>query len=113
MSQDRLKGCHFPKSIVLQSVYWYLRYSMSDRDIEKLMHERGVNIDHSTVQRWVNKYTGMLVDAFRKKEKTVGKSWRMDETYIKVKEKWCYLYRAVDKENNTTLKTTQPLKFGR
>ncbi len=65
------------------------------------MRERGVNIDHSTVQRWVIKYTGMLEDAFRKKKKTVGKSWRMDETYIKVNGKWCYLYRAVDKENNT------------
>ncbi len=65
------------------------------------MNERGVNIDHSTVQRWVVKYTGMLEDAFRKKKKAVGKSWRMDETYIKVKGEWYYLYRAVDKENNT------------
>ncbi len=101
MSQDRLKGSHFPKSIVLQAVYWYLRYSLSYRDIEELMNERGVNIDHSTVQRWVVKYTGMLEDAFRKKKKAVGKSWRMDETYIKVKGEWYYLYRAVDKENNT------------
>ena len=65
------------------------------------MNERGVNVDHSTVQRWVVKYTGMLEEEFRKKKKPVGKSWRMDETYIKVKGKWCYLYRAVDKENNT------------
>ena len=63
--------------------------------------ERGVNGDHSTVQLWVVKYTIMLKDAFRKNKKAVGKSWRMDETYIKVKGKWCYLYRAVDKENNT------------
>ena len=82
MSQDRLKVSHFPKSIVLQAVYWYLRYSLSYRDIEELMNERGVNVDHSTVQRWVVKYTGMLEDAFRKKKKAVGKSWRMDETYI-------------------------------
>jgi len=101
MSQERLKGCHFPKSVVLQAVYWYLRYALSYREIEELMNERGVNIDHSTVQRWVVKYTEILEDAFRKKKKTVGKSWRMDETYIKVKGKWCYLYRAVDKENNT------------
>ena len=70
------------------------------------MNEPGVNIDHSTVQRWVIKYTGMLEDAFRKKKKPVGKSWRMDETYIKVKGKWCYLYRGVDKENNTPDKIT-------
>jgi putative transposase len=101
MSQDRLKGCHFPKCIVLQAVYWYLRYSLSYRDIEELMNERGVNIDHSTVQRWVFKYTGMIEEEFRKKKKSVGTSWRMDETYIKVKGSWYYLYRAVDKENNT------------
>jgi transposase-like protein len=65
------------------------------------MLERGVNIDHSTIQRWVVKYTEMLEEAFRKKKKSIGKSWRMDETYIKIKGKWCYLYRAVDKENNT------------
>ncbi len=81
MSQDRLKGCHFPKCIVLQAVYWYLRYSLSYRDVEELMNERGIYIDHSTVQRWVVKYTGMLEDAFRKKKKVVGTSWRMDETY--------------------------------
>ncbi len=86
MSQDRLKGCHFPKWIVLQAVYWYLRYSLSYRDVEELMNERGVNIDHSTVQRWVVKYTGMLEDAFRKKKKVVGTSWRMDETYIGQRE---------------------------
>ena len=101
MSQDRLKGCHFPKCVVLQAVYLYLRYSLSYRDVEELMDERGVHIDHSTVQRWVVKYTGMLEGAFRKKKNVVGTSWRMDETYIKVKGKWCYLYRAVDKENNT------------
>jgi putative transposase len=101
MTEKRFKGSHFPKCIVLQAVYWYLRYALSYRDIEELMIERGVNIDHSTVQRWVVKYTEMLENAFRKKKKSVGTSWRMDETYIKIKGKWCYLYRAVDKENNT------------
>ena len=101
MSQDRLKGSHFPRCIILQAIYWYLRYALSYRDIEELMNERGVNVDHSTVQRWVIKYTTMLEDAFRKKKKSVGTSWRMDETYIKVKGEWYYLYRAVDKENNT------------
>jgi putative transposase len=86
---------------VYRAIYWYLRYALSYRDIEELMAERGVKIDHSTVQRWVVKYTEMLENAFRKKKKSVGTSWRMDETYVKIKGNWCYLYRAVDKENNT------------
>ena len=84
MPQNRLKGSHFPKCIVLQAVYWYLRYALSYRDVEELMTERGVNVEHSSVQRWVVKYTEMLEKAFWKKKKAVGKSWRMDETYIKI-----------------------------
>jgi transposase-like protein len=76
-------------------------HSLSYRDIEELMRERGVEIDHATVQRWVVKYTPILEIEFRKIKKTVGTSWRMDETYIKVKGIWYYLYRAVDKEGNT------------
>jgi putative transposase len=60
MTQDRFKGSRFPKCIVLHAIYWYLRYALSYRDIEELMSERGVNIDHSEVQRWVVKYTAML-----------------------------------------------------
>ena len=97
-SEERFHGGHFPKHIVLQAVFWYLRYSLSYRDIEELMRERGVEIDHATVQRWVVKYTPILEEEFRKRKKTVGTSWRMDETYIKVKGIWHYLYRAVDKE---------------
>ncbi len=78
-----------------------MRYSLSYRDIEELMRERGVEIDHVTVQRWVVKYTPTLEAEFRKRKKTVGTNWRMDETYIKVKGKWHYLYRAVDKEGKT------------
>ena len=100
-SEERFHGGHFPKHIVLQAVFWYLRYSLSYRDIEELMRERGVEIDHATVQRWVVKYTPILDEEFRKRKKTVGTSWRMDETYIKVKGIWHYLYRAVDKEGNT------------
>ena len=101
MNPERLKGCHFPKCIVLQAVYWYLRYALSYRDIEELMQERGVDVDHATLQRWVVKYTPMIEANFRKKKRTVGRSWRMDETYIKIKGQWYYLYRAVDKEGNT------------
>ena len=101
MNPERMKGCQFPKCIVLQAVYWYLRYALSYRDIEELMQERGVDVDHATLQRWVVKYTPMVEAKFRMKKRTVGRSWRMDETYIKIKGTWHYLYRAVDKEGNT------------
>ncbi len=89
--KERFHGEHFPKCIVLQAVYWYLRYSLSYRDIEELMKERGVELDHSTAQRWVVKHTPLLETEFRKKKESVGTSWRMDETYIKVKGIWHYL----------------------
>ena len=96
------KWRHFQKDIILTSTRWYLAYSLSYRDIEELMFERGVCIDHSTNNRWVIKYSSQLEVNFRgNKKRTVGSSWRMDETYIKAKGKWNYLYRAVDKEGQT------------
>ena len=96
------KGRHFDKIIILMSVRWYCAYALSYRNIEELMKERGVSIDHATIQRWVVKYAPQLEANFRRKHKrAVGKSWRMDETYIKVRGKWHYLYRAVDKAGGT------------
>ena len=84
------------------AVRWYVAYALSYRDIEEMMAERGVSVDHSTINRWVIKYGPELEAEFRKHNKrNVGISWRMDETYIKVKGEWVYLYRAVDKEGNT------------
>ena len=84
------------------AVRWYVAYSLSYRDIEELMLERGVLVDHSTINRWVIRYAPQLELEFRKKhKKKTGTSWRMDETYIRVKGEWCYLYRAVDKDGNT------------
>ncbi len=96
------KWKHFQKEIILLVVRWYLSYALSYRDIEEMMHERGMNVDHSTINRWVIEYALLLEEEFRKnyKRKT-GVSWRMDETYIKNKGEWCYLYRAVDKEGDT------------
>lgn len=96
------KWRHFKKEIILMLVRWYLAYPLSYREIEELALERGLKVDHSTINRWVIKYSPQLEETFRKRHKRrVGSSWRMDETYIKVKGQWVYLYRAVDKEGNT------------
>ena len=95
------KGHCFPKVVILQAVYYKLRFTLSYRDIEELLRIRGVIVDHATIQRWVFKFTPMIDINFRKRKKGVGLRWRLDETYIKVNGKWCYLYRAVDKEGKT------------
>ena len=83
-------------------VRWYLAYSLSYRDIEELALERNLKVDHSTVQRWVVEYAPQLEEVFRKNHKrSTGGRWRMDETYIKVKGQWAYLYRAVDKNGDS------------
>ena len=101
MTELSFKGRHFQHDMILQSVRWYLAYSLSYRDIEELMQERGFSVDHSTINRWVIHYSPQLEAAFRLKKKRAGNRWRMDETYIKVKGQWKYYYRAVDKEGNT------------
>jgi transposase-like protein len=95
------KGAHFPQEIILMGVRWYVAYPLSTRHIEALMEERGVAVDHSTINRWVIKYSPQLEDAFHRRKRPVWVSWRMDETYIKVKGEWKYLYRAVDKYGQT------------
>jgi len=95
------KGHAFPKAIIIQAVYFKFRFGLSYREIEELMSIRGVKVDHATIQRWVFKFTPLLEREFRKRKRSVGKPWRMDETYIKVNGQWRYLYRAVDKEGNT------------
>lgn len=91
----------FPKEIILQAVYFKLRFSLSYRDVEELLSIRGVNVDHATIQRWIFKFSPLIEKEFRKRKKRVGNRWRLDETYIKIKGEWKYLYRAVDKESNT------------
>lgn len=95
------KGCHFPRDVILMGIRWYVAYPLSYRQVEELMEERGIELDHATVNRWVVKYSTALEANFRKYKKSVGKSWRMDETYIKIKGEWVYYYRAVDKEGQT------------
>src|SRR5467141_1933252 len=95
------KGAHFAKDIILVGVRWYVAYPLSYRHIEELMEERGVPVDHATIQRWVVKYSPQLEEAFHRRKRPVWVSWRMDETYIKIKGQWYYLYRAVDKTGQT------------
>ena len=95
------KGAHFPTEIILTCVRWSVAYPLSTRHIEELMQERGVSVDHSTVNRWVVKYSPQLEAAFHRRKRPVWLSWRMDETYIRIKGQWCYLYRAVDKTGQT------------
>ena len=95
------KGAHFPPDIILMGVRWYVAYPLSYRHVEELLEERGVPIDHATIQRWVVQYSPLLEEAFHRRKRPVWVSWRMDETYIKVKGQWYYLYRAVDKTGQT------------
>lgn len=101
-SEIEFKWRHFEKTIILLAVSWYLSYSLRYRDIEEMLLERGIQVDHSTINRWVLHYSPLLEAKFRKQfKRETGTSWRMDETYIKVKGKWHYLYRAVDKAGDT------------
>ncbi len=86
---------------MLLCVRWYLRYSLSYRDLEEMMLERGLQVDHTTIYRWVQRYAPELDKRCRPHLKACNASWRVDETYIKVKKVWMYLYRAVDSEGNT------------
>lgn len=97
----KFKGyCSCPEAI-LTFVYMKCRFSLSYRDLEEMMSMRGASVDHSTLQRWVYKFSGLIEDKIRKKKKPVKGSWHLDETYIRLNGKWIYLYRAVDKEGDT------------
>jgi putative transposase len=95
------KGRHFEREILLWAVRWYVAYPMSYRQLEEMMKERGVSVDHATLNRWVIKYAPEFEKVFRRRQQPVGRSWRLDETYVKIKGTWAYLYRAVDKEGHT------------
>ena len=96
-----VKGMRFPIEVILVCIRWYAAYPLSCRHLEEMMEERGVSVDHSTVSRWAIRFLPLLEKIFRKYKRPVGRSWRMDETYIKVKGVWKYLYRAVDRDGKT------------
>ena len=95
------KGNHYPKDVILFAVFFYVRYAVSYRDLEEIMAERGVTVDHATLNRWVVKYSPVIACRAQRRKSATGSSWRMDETYIQVKGKWTYFYRAVDKFGKT------------
>ena len=95
------KWRQFEPEVILLAVGWYLRFSLSYRDVEELLVERGLRADHVTVWRWVQRYAPELDRRLRKRLKATNDSWRVDETYVRVKGKWVYLYRAVDSTGAT------------
>ncbi len=96
-----LKRLHYPLDVMLLCVRWYVAYPLSLRNLEEVMSERGLLVDHSTVHRWALKLLPILGKLFRQRKRTVGRSWRMDETYIKINGQWRYLYRAVEENGDT------------
>ncbi|GHP01211.1 IS6 family transposase [Reticulibacter mediterranei] len=99
--RNAFKWRHFQADIILLCVRWYLRYALSYRDLEEMMLERGLRVDHTTIYRWVQHYAPELEKRCRPYLKVTNDSWRVDETYIKVKKQWVYLFRAVDTQGNT------------
>ena len=89
------KGSQFEKEISLWGVRWYVAYPMSYRQLEEMMGERGVAVDHSTLNRWIIKYAPEFEKQFHRRQPPVGRSWCLDETYVKIKGEWADLYRAV------------------
>ena len=98
---DLFKGLHFDHEIVILCVRWYVTYKLSSRDLVSMMGERGIELAHTTILRWVQRYTPEFEKRWNRYARSVGGSWRCDETYINVKGRWTYLYRPVDKQGRT------------
>jgi transposase-like protein len=97
-AQDLFKGRHFDQEIIILCVRWYITFKLSFRDLVQMMAERGITLSHTTILRWVQQYVPGFEKRWNHYARPVGDSWRVDETYIKVKGQWVYLYRAVDKQ---------------
>jgi transposase-like protein len=96
-----VQGRHFDQEIIVLCVRWYLGYKLSSRDLVQMMAERGIALTHTTILRWVQRFVPEFEKRWSQYSRPVGRSWRCDETYIKVKDRWTYLYRAVDKQGRT------------
>jgi transposase-like protein len=95
------KGRHFDRSVILLCVWWYLAYSLSLRDLEAMKAERGISVDHATIHRWTVYYAPLLLEQFNRRKRPIDRKWHVDETYIKVRGRWMYLYRAIDSNGDT------------
>ncbi|OAH58698.1 transposase [Domibacillus aminovorans] len=100
-NQSLFRWKHYQPDIILLTVRWYLRYNLSFRNVVEMMEERGLSMAHTTIMRWVHQYSPELDERVRRHLRPTNDSWRVDETYIKVKGQWMYLYRAVDSKGNT------------
>jgi transposase-like protein len=95
------KGRQFDRSVILLCVRWYLAYNLSPRNLEEMMAERGIAVDHATIHRWTVRYAPLLLERFNLRKRAVTGRWHVDETYIKVRGRWMYLYRAIDSNGDT------------
>src|SRR5271166_1638912 len=100
-AQELFRGRHFDQEIIVLCVRWYLTFKLSSRDLVQIMAERGITLSHTTILRWVQRYVPDFEKRWNRHARPVGDSWRVDETYIKIKGQWMYLYRAVDKAGRT------------
>ncbi len=98
---NHFKGKQFKKDVIIVAVGYYLRYNLSYREVQEILYDRGINVSHTTIYRWVQEYGKLLYQIWKKKNKKSFYSWKMDETYIKIKGKWHYLYRAIDADGLT------------
>ncbi|TXK36505.1 IS6 family transposase, partial [Lactococcus sp. dk310] len=98
---NHYKGKQFQKDVIIVAVGYYLRYNLSYREVQEILYERGIQVSHTTIYRWVQEYSKVLYQIWKRKNRQSLSSWKMDETYIKVKGRWHYLYRAIDSDGLT------------